>query len=106
MIQRAVRYNGYVNAKETFAVGQRHRQMARRLALKRDGRDERQERIAEAARVNQVEAKRCPFCFRYKALSVAMHEQHERGCYKRKKLQLAQDRAKKREALRKSRVSR
>lgn len=60
----------------------------------------RQARIAEASRVNAVEARRCPFCFRYKAASVALREQHERRCYRNKRPQLERDRVAKREVLR------
>lgn len=57
-------------------------------------------RIAEATRLNAVEARRCPFCFRYKAASVALHEQHERRCLRSLWKRLQVDRLKRREDLR------
>ena len=63
--------------------------------------ERRRKRVAEAARLNAVAARRCPFCYRYKATSVAMHEEHERRCHKRFKPQLDKDRLERREQLRK-----
>ncbi len=63
--------------------------------------ERKRRRMAEAERLNSVEARRCPFCHRRKTASVALHEEHEHRCWKQHRPQLDKERAERREQLRK-----